>query len=254
MVLMRCNRLASGLAGTVLLLAAACSTPQQDPSKPGDLGQDGQATQGAAAQANIAQLCQDLHTSLPHLWRERLAPVHAAGAAAEPFLIEAFENTPAAPGGQATLAALGRIGGKDAIELCQQLVNERAPLAVEAALALGELPAGDDHTALLKCMQDRHSDASLRAASACSLARHGEREHSPAFIAAIVQAGTPAGRNDEKAFGLPGKSRWARERYFVQNMLRKLGHLDLCYALDSDAPWPVLEKLAPRVAARLAGK
>lgn len=263
MMVMRCNRLAPGLAGTVLLLVAACSTPQQDPSKPKIPSEPGTTQSGAVppgavppgatAQASLEKLCLDLHTSQPHLWPERLPPVQQAGAAAEPFLIEAFENAPAAPGGQATLAALGRIGGTNAIKLCQQLVSERAPLAVEAALALGDLPAGASDATLLMCMQDRHSDASLRVASACSLARHGERQHSPPFLAAIVRAGTPTGRADEQTFGLPGKTRWARERYFVQRMLRKLGHDDLCDALDSDAPWPVLEKLAPRVAKRLAG-
>ncbi|MFT7536536.1 MAG: hypothetical protein ACI85K_002490 [Hyphomicrobiaceae bacterium] len=265
MMFMRCNRLAPGLAGTVLLLVAvACSTPQQDPSKPTNPNEPGTMPAGAVptgavptgttAPTNLKQLCLELHTSPPHLWPDRLRPVQQAGAAAEPFLIEAFENAPAAPGGQATLAVLGRLGGTAAIDLCQQLVNERAPLAVEAALALGDLPPGAGDETLLKCMQDRHSDASLRVAAACSLARHGEREHSPQFLAAIVRAGTPSGRDDEQTFALPGKTRWARERYFVQRMLRKLGHDDLCDALDSDAPWPVLEKLAPRIAKRLAGK
>ncbi len=185
---------------------------------------------------------------------DRLPSIYKAGAAAERFLISAFETNPAAIGGQATLAALGHAGGKAATQLCQQLVTERAPLAVEAALALGDLPADKGDTALLQCMQDRHSDAALRVAAACSLARHGESQHAPLFLAAIVRAGTPAGRSDEKRFGLPSKSRWARERYFVQRMLRKLGHNDLCDALDSDAPWPALEKLAPRVAQRLTGK
>lgn len=248
---MRCNRLASGLVGTGLLLLAACSIPHQDPNSASPTGNRNQED---AEQATLEKLCLDLHRSPPHMWPERLAPIYEAGAAAERFLIIAFENEPTALGSQATLAALGRIGGTAAIQLCQQLVNERAPLAVEAALALGDLPAGKDDDALLKCMQDRHSDASLRVAAACSLARHGEREHSPQFIAAIVRAGTPTGRSDEQKFGLPGKSRWARERYFVQRMLRKLGHDDLCDALDSDAPWPVLEKLSPRVAKRLARK
>lgn len=233
------------------LLLVACSTPQQDRGTPeGQLPDAG--TESPAA--SLEKLCYELQQSPSHLWPERIPPVQQAGAAAERFLVRAFVESPAAPGGQATLATLGRIGGDRAIELCAQLVKERAPLAVEAALALGELPAGDGEQALMTCMQDLYSDVSLRAAAACSLARHGEREHSPAFLAAIVRAGTPAGRADEKALGLPGKSRWARERYFVQRTLRKLGHDDLCDAFDSDAPWPVLEKLAPRVEKRLAGK
>ena len=236
-----------------LLLVAACAgpTPTADPNS-GSGPASGNSFPNPAV--DVAKVCRDLHAALPHLWQARLASVIQAGAAAESFLIREFEDAPAAPGAQATLAALGRVGGNAAVVLCQQLVNERAPLAIEAALALGELPLTGDNEALLKCMMDRHSDASLRAAAACSLARHGEREQAPAFVAAIVRAGTPAGRADEKQFGLPDKSRWARERYFVQRMLRKLGHDDLCDALDSDAPWPVLEKLAPRVAARLKGE
>lgn len=240
----------------LLVLAAACAGPGQNPDLNGGSGLangDPGKTDNHPA-IDVEKVCRDLHAALPHLWQVRLASVMQAGGAAERFLIREFEDAPAAPGAQATLAALGRIGGDAAVALCQQLVNERAPLAIEAALALGELPGSGSDETLLKCMADRHSDASLRAAAACSLVRHGEREHAPAFVAAIVRAGTPAGRADEKQFGLPDKSRWARERYFVQRMLRKLGHHDLCDALDSDAPWPVLEKLAPRVAARLKGE
>jgi len=241
------------LLGIPLLLLAACNGPNpQGPSNGEQPNGTGEITPPTAESVEVA--CRDLHDSLPHLWPERLQPVHAAGRAAEPFLIQAFEEAPAAPGAQATLAALGRIGDKAAIELCQQLVEERAPLAYEAALALGELPTDKTNEVLRQCVSDRHSDASLRTAAACSLARHGEQELAPTFLAAIVRAGTPAGRADEKALGLPGKSRWARERYFVQRTLQKLGHQDLCDALDSDAPWPALEKLAPRVAARLSGQ
>ena len=248
---MRCNRIASSLAGTGLLLLAACSIPHQDPNS---TNATHSTLPAEAPSATLEQRCLDLHNSPPHMWPDRLPPIYKAGAAAERYLISSFENDPAAIGGQATLAALGRIGGTAATKLCQQLINERAPLAVEAALALGDLPEDEGDTALLQCMQDRHSDAALRVAAACSLARHGESQHAPQFLAAIVRAGTAAGRSDQKRFGLPSKSRWARERYFVQRMLRKLGHNDLCDALDSDAPWPALEKLAPRVAQRLTGK
>lgn len=179
--------------------------------------------------------------------------MHAAGAAAEAFLVREFEAKPTAPGAQATLAVLGRIGKDQAAALCHQLVAERAPLAIEAALALGYLPGSKEDPVLRDCVADRHGDVTLRTAAACSLTRHGDRSVAPTFLAAIVRAGTPAGRADEAQLGLPGKSRWARERYFIQLMLKDLGHQDLLDEFDSDAPWPALEKLAPRIEARLKG-
>ena len=150
--------------------------------------------------------------------------------------------------------ALGRIGGRQAATLCRRMVEERAPLAIEAALALAELPGAADDEVLLSCVRDRHGDATLRTACACALARRGEREAAPRWIMAIVRAGTPAGLRDESELGVPDKTRWARERYFVQRTLLALGHQDLCDQLDTDAPWPALERLAPLVAARLAGQ
>jgi hypothetical protein len=234
-------------------LVAACAgvdTPQDPSGGPSRAG--GNTT--AASSEQIERACHELHTAPPHQWRQRIPAVHDAGSSAEPFLIRELQDNPAAPGAQASLATLGRIGGEDSVELCRQLVIERGPLAIEAALALGDLPSSEDDPALRQCVADRHGDASLRTAAACSLARHGERELAPAFLAAIVRAGTPAGRADEVSLGIPPKSRWARERYFVQRTLRDLGHQDLLEVLDSDAPWPALEKLAPRVNARLSGR
>lgn len=210
--------------------------------------------QPAPVAVSAQQACKDLHAAAPHEWTERLAPVYALGQKAEVYLIEELERTPSAPGAQASIAALGHIGGRVAVAHCRQLVLERAPLAVEAALALGELDIANDDEVLLDCMLDHHSDVVLRTAAACSLVRHGETERAPRYLGAIVRAGTPAGRADEQAFGLPVKTRWARERYFVQRTLRALGHDDLCEALDTDAPWPTLEALAPKIAARLTQK
>lgn len=236
-----------------LMLAASCSITDADRDHHHtsvDQSPAGQPT--AAVPAEQAKACHELQMAQPHDWNKRIAAVCAFGQAAEESLILEFRNKPTAPGGQATLATLGRIGGAKSIELCRELVSERGPLAVEAALALGELPSVPSDAVLLACIQDRHSDASLRVAAACSLARHGEQKFAPNFIAAIVRAGTPAGRADEQTFGLPDKSRWARERYFVQYMLRQLGHRDLSDALDTDAPWQMLEQLAPQVRKRLS--
>ena len=237
----------------IWMMAVSCSTTSddQDNQHPsGDQSPPGKPTASISAEQKAA--CHALQTAQPHEWNKRIAAVCAFDQPPEKLLIIEFRNMPAAPGGQATLATLGRIGTSESVELCRELVRERAPLAVEAALALGKLPGVPSDTALLACVQDRHSDISLRVAAACSLARHGEQKYAPNFIAAIVRAGTPAGRADEQTFGLPDKSRWARERYFVQYMLRDLGHRDLSDALDTDAPWPALEKLAPQVRKRLS--
>ncbi|MGC6487526.1 MAG: hypothetical protein ACON4Z_07770 [Planctomycetota bacterium] len=200
----------------------------------------------------VTAACAALHDASPQLWGERLPPVMAAGRAAEAPLLALLEQRPAAAGAQATVAALGRIGGTATVRACRQIVDERGALAIEAALALGLLPTGPEDPALLACVGDRYTDATLRTAAACSLARHGERTLAPEWLAAVVRAGTPAGLADERALGLPPKTRWARERYFVQRLLRDLGHVDLSTALDTDASWPSLEQLAPRVRSRLA--
>lgn len=227
----------------MLLVACQGTTPPSPPA--------GGEPARAASPAEVAAACRALHEAPAHRWGELLPAVVAAGAASEAPLIAALREAPAAAGAQASIATLGRIGGPEATDFCRGLVEERAPLAVEAALSLGELTVAADDDVLLACVQDRFTDATLRTAAACALARHGEREHAPRWIGAIVRAGTPGGRADERDLGVPNKSRWARERYFVQRTLLALGHRDLCDQLDTDASWPALEKLAPKIEARL---
>ena len=180
-----------------------------------------------------------------------MADVLAFGELAEAPLVKLLIDRPASPGAQASLATLARVGGALAVDHCRNVVNERGRLAVEAALALGVLPSSADDAALLGCLDDPFADVTLRAAAACSLARHGERTRTPAWIAAIVRAGTPAGRADEQALNLPIKARWARERYFVQRTLLALGHADLLRGFDTDSSWPALEAAAARIQQRL---
>ncbi|MFN3240520.1 MAG: hypothetical protein ACE37K_03300 [Planctomycetota bacterium] len=244
---MHWNRTWTALLASLLLVACEGTPP------PAPRPTDGGAVRHAPPPDDVEAACRALHQAPAHRWTELLPAVTAAGARAEQPLIALLRQQPAADGAQASLAALGRIGGAAAVTFCRQLVEERAPQAVEAALALAELPGEADDEVLLACLQDRHSDASLRTAAACALARHGERDHAARWVGAVVRAGTPAGRADERALGLPGKSRWARERYFVQRTLLALGHRDLCERLDTDASWPTLEKLAPEIEARLRG-
>lgn len=227
----------------ILAAAAAC----HGPARPH--GEHELAHQRSAD--TVARQCRELHEAPAHRWGDLLPPVVSAGEKAEAHLVELIENAPAAPGAQASVATLGRIGDARSVALCRRLVSERGALSIEAALALGALPTSHDDPALAACLADAYTDATLKTAAACSLARHGEREHAPRWIAAIVRAGTPAGRRDEEDLGVPKKTRWARERYFIQRMLGALGHTDLLAELDTDAPWPTLERLAPRVGARL---
>lgn len=231
-----------------VLLTAVCLSALVGCNTPGD-GVDGRS--GSVSDAELRAICERLHDSGAASWGERMAPVVRAGAAAEALLIQLIDERPSAAGAQASVATLGRIGGDDAVGLCRRLVEERSPLSVEAALALGELPGEPFDGVLLACVQDGFTDATLRTAAACALARHGEQDHAPRWLAAVVRAGTPAGRIDERELCVPTKTRWARERYFIQRTLRALGHQDLMEQLDTDASWPTLERLAPKVEARL---
>ena len=231
-------------AGAVAAILSACHGVEAAPSDPViDVVQAGLDPVVAA--------CRDLHDAPAHLWGERLADVMSFGARSEAPLLEQLSERPAAAGAQASLAALARVGGAAAVAHCRRVVTERGTLAVEAALALGVLPGRADDASLLGCLDDPFTDVTLRAAAACSLARQGERERAPRWIGAIVRAGTPAGRADEQALGIPIKERWARERYFVQRTLLALGHDDLLQGFDTDSSWRALESIADRIEMRL---
>lgn len=219
----------------VLLLAPACREAPALPIEP---------------LRDLAARCEALVNAAPHEWPEHLPALYAAGSACEGPLLDVLQRQPTAPGAQAAVGLLGRVGGAGARAFCEEQLRERTPLACEAALALGELPAGAEQT-LRACVRDRLRGSDVRTAAACALARHGDREVAPEFLRAVVRAGTRAGREDERTLGMPQQPRWALERYFVQRTLLQLGHEDLAAELDPDAPWPRLEELAPRVAERL---
>lgn len=221
---------------TLFALAPCCRAP--DPVTPRETPDPG-------------ALCRALHEAPAHLWAERVPPVLELGSRAEGPLLGLLDRAPGATGAQASVAVLGAIGEARAAEACRVLVEERGPLAVEAALALGRLPTDREDPALTAVLQDTFTDPTLRTAAACSLSRHGEATLAPRWIAAVVRAGSPGARVDERDLGVPQKTRWAQERYFVQRLLLALGHQDLAHALDTDAPWPVLEALAPKVRDRL---
>ena len=65
-----------------------------------------------------------------------------------------------APGAQAAVAAIGEVGYRPARTWLERQVVERAPLGVEAALALGRLPASESVPLLSRTAADRyHSTA-----------------------------------------------------------------------------------------------
>lgn len=225
------------MTSTMLLVLAACS-PLPQPAEP-----------PPTTTAPLHQSASELLAAPPHEWLARAEPLLRAGPPAGDALAAGLRATPGAPGAQAAVAVLGRIGGTTAVALLLELVTDRGPLAVEAALALGELQAGEAHSVLCACVDDRFADATLRTAAACALLRLGHRAAAASLLRGVLLAGTPAGQELQRELGLPEKPRWALERYFVQRALLHTAGTD--FGLDTDASWPDLEQAAARISAWL---
>ena len=150
-----------------------------------------------------------------------------------------------APGIEATFAVLGRLGGEDSRTVLSEAVEDRAPHAASAALALGDLGDSRSLPLLEATATDRLSDPTLRAAACASLLRLGARQEVRPLTRAILLAGTPHGRDLEAQLGLPHRPRWAYERYLLQSALRDVAGTD--FGLDTDAPWDALLACANRI-------
>jgi hypothetical protein len=188
-----------------------------------------------------------LLASPPDAWCERLPPVHALGSAAVPHLLRGLDADPRLPGAPAAVALLGRLGDPSVTGWLAEQVAARSVLAVEAALALGDLHARGALPTLRACVDDRSADATLRTAAACALVRCGDGAAAAPLLSAVVMAGTPAGLAPGRALGLPERPRWALERYLVQRLLLLEGASALAAEFDTDAPWTQLEALGPRI-------
>ena len=226
------------LAAAALL--AGCATPP--PPAPVPQPQTPEATP-------LTRDCDALVQAAPGEWTERLAAVHRAGHAAAGPLVAALERSPAGAGAQAAVALLGRIGDPAAGAYLVGLVEDRGDLAMEAALALGELRHEAARPTLIQCATDRFADATLRTAAACSAVRLGARREVADILRGVMLAGTPAGQRLGKTLGLPGKPRWAYERYLIQRLLRD--EAPEIESFDTDAPWSDLERAAQRLTAWL---
>jgi hypothetical protein len=199
-----------------------------------------------------ADPCADLLASPPDEWPMRLEAAYALGPAAGPRLVERLRTGAPAPGAPAAVALLGRLGGEPAIRFLDEQVQDRTDLAVEAALALGELHASGASATLRAAAQDQLADATLRTAAACALVRCGQPAVAAPLLQAVVLAGTPAGQESGRRLGLPVRPRWAHERYLVQRLLQQEGAAELAASFDTDSPWSTLEQVAPRIGAWLA--
>jgi hypothetical protein len=244
-------------AGCLLVLACtACFAAPEPAPVPGNpkapvVGEN-QDPQPAAASPLDAAIA-DLLAAAPADWTARLEAVLAVGASEPaPALGAAVDRDPAAPGAPAALALLGRLGDLRVVPMLTTHVESRTGLAVDAALALGQLRATAAADVLQRCVDDRFVDATVRTAAACALVRTGRPWSAAPWLVAVVRAGTPAGHVDESALGVPSKTRWALERYLVQRLLLDEGQPDLARRLDPDAPWSTLEQLAGELAAWLA--
>lgn len=178
-------------------------------------------------------------------------PMTAADAEA---LARALQAEPRAAGAPAAVAVLGACGHAAGEALLLQLVADRGELATDAALALGDRKAQAAADALAEAMADRAADPSLRTAAACALVRLGRARDAQPLLRAVLLAGTPAGEPLGRELGLPVRPRWALERYIVQRLVLREGDRELAYALDADASWPELERLADRLDAWLAAR
>ncbi len=176
-------------------------------------------------------------------------PISAADTAA---LAKALQDATSAPGAPAAVAVLGasRHDGGDAVLI--QLVADRGALATDAALALGDRKAMAGASVLAAAMDDRAADPALRTASACALVHLRQARAAQPLLRAVLLAGTPAGEAIGRQVGLPVRPRWALERYFLQRLVLREGDTDFAHALDADASWPELERLADRLDAWLA--
>lgn len=196
--------------------------------------------------------CRTLVHAEPKDWATTLPPVLALGPAAAPVLIDQLRRAPTAAGAQPAVAALGRLGNPTAEPFLAELLHDRGELALEAAQALGMLPASQTTAAMLDTMGDRLADATLRTACAASLLRLGQAAAVREFVVAVLLAGTPDGRAGTQRFGLPDKSRWAHERHLLIRALQALAGQD--FGLDTDAPWPALSAATARVDAWLRAR
>ncbi|MFO0175392.1 MAG: hypothetical protein ACK51X_00915 [Planctomycetota bacterium] len=190
----------------------------------------------------------------PMDWPARIAtalPLNDVEAAA---LAAAVQDRPTAPGAPAAIAVLGRCAAPQVDTVLTQLIDDRGNLATEAALAVGDRNAVAAIASLRDAMNDLAADATLRTAAACGLARMGHGKDVAPFLAAILLAGTPAGVEGSRRFGLPERPRWAMERYLVQRMLLREGAPELARRLDPDASWPDLAQATGQVVAWLAAR
>lgn len=194
--------------------------------------------------------CRALVAAQPCDFAKSIADVMALGTEAAVPLAAALRAQPDAPGAEAALATLGRLGGSDARVLLTETVVDRAPQAAAAALALGDCADAGSAPPLLDAASDRLADPTLRAAACASLLRMGVRAEVRGLVRGILLAGTPHGRELERELGLPRRPRWAYERYLLQQALRDAAGED--FGLDTDAPWAALLACADRVDVWLA--
>ncbi len=180
-------------------------------------------------------------------WADAILATLPISAADTEALAKALQASPNAPGAPAAIAVLGasRHAGGDSLLI--QWVADRGALATDAALALGDRKAPGAAPVLAAAMDDRAADPALRTAAACALVRLQQARAAQPLLRAVMLAGTPAGEASGRQLGLPVRPRWALERYFVQRLVLREGDREFAYALDADASWPELERLADRL-------
>jgi HEAT repeat protein len=195
----------------------------------------------AAGENDIGAACDRLWRSAPAQWAETLPPVVLGGVPASADLARRLQSKDPAPGRQAAIAALGKLGGPTAAEVLIGLVREGGEDAVEAALALGRLQDAAAGEVLESAAADRSRSILGRTAAACALLDLGRVRSAWPLVRAVLLAGTPAGRVDAAQHGLPEQSRWAQERHLVISAIARRSGGET-FGLSTDASWPRLEQ------------
>lgn len=210
------------------------------------------ACAGAPSQPTTPATITALLAAQADRWADAILAALPISAADTDALAKALQESPGAPGAPAAVAVLGasRHAGGDA--LLTQFVVDRGALATDAALALGDRKVMAAAAVLAAAMDDRSADPALRTASACALVRLQQARAAQPLLRAVLLAGTPAGEAIGRQLGLPVRQRWALERYFLQRLVLREGDEAFAYALDADASWPELERLAEHFDAWLA--
>ncbi len=199
----------------------------------------------SSCQTPTSPAAQALLLAPPQDWAKVLPPVQAQGKDAAPALMQALRQHPQGPGRQAAIQLLGSLQSAKARPLLESFLHANDPQAADAALALGKMLSTDSMALLMDCLDQHDNPVLLRTAAACALWDLDNKAAAWPMFKAILLATTPEGPALLAQQGLPGKNRWAHERYLCIQTIRR--SMAAPAGLDEDASWPRLQAAVLRL-------